>query len=454
MDFQKKQEKYKQEAQADLKKARTAILNDEAYLNQRTVNLKANEDELEKERQRIFAKGLSLDAEIDKYQEKQQSVETSLLEIANLTKAEAQERVLTIFKKNVDKDAVRYLQASREKARHQGRSQAMDIIFQALERYASEAVNEKTTNVVELPNNEMKGRIIGKEGRNLRTFEKLAGVEIIIDDSPNIATVSCFDPIRRAIASEALQALVNDGRIQPVRIEEILHEKKNAINEMIEITGINTIEDLGLTNVPEGLVKTIGRLKYRTSYYQNVLLHSIEVAKLSRTMAAELNLDEQLAARAGLLHDIGKAVDFEAEGSHVKLGVKIATEYDERPEIINAIAAHHDDCKPNSPYGFIVRVADTLSAARPGARLDSVEKYIERMKTLEKICREFAGVKEAYVYQAGRQIRVFVNAKQIDDNQCEVMTFEIKQAIQKQKTIPGDITVTVVREYRVSTTIV
>ena len=352
------------------------------------------------------------------------------------------------IRKDAFTESQKFLEHNRNTTQLKAKQQAVDIIIQALERYATDVVNEKTTTVIEIPSEDMKGRIIGKEGRNIRAFEKYAGVDLIVDETPGIVTVSCFDPIRREIAFQALQKLLIDGRIQPVRIEDVLLETKAMIDDIIIQTGSEVVKELNIFDINNRLVKLIGRLKYRTSFNQNVLAHSIEVAKLAGTIAAELGLETSIAVRSGLLHDIGKALDFEREGSHVTLGVEIANDNNESEAVVNAIAAHHGDAKPTSPYSFIVMIADTLSAARPGARSDTLANFLERMRELEDLCKSVDGVNNAYVFKSGRQIQVMVDPQKVDDNRSNAIAAEISDSIKSNKKIPGDITVTVIREYK------
>jgi len=325
---------------------------------------------------------------------------------------------------------------------------ANSIVAEAIERYASNFIVDKSISYVKLPNDEMKGRIIGKEGRNIKSFEQIAGVDIIIDDTPETIQISSFNPVRREIATRALEDLIKDGRIQPVRIEEILKFHEQEITENFKVDGQQVIDDLKIVDIHPELVSYLGRLKYRTSYGQNVLVHSFEVAKISGLIAAELGLDIQLAKRAGLLHDIGKAADYELEGSHVYNGVLLAKKYQENDIVINAIQSHHGDVAKDNIYSAIVSAADTLSAARPGARNNSLEAFITRIKEIEDLCTAIAGVDKAYAVQAGRQIRVIVDPKVINDYDAHVLAKNIKEKLEKFITIPGDIHITVIRELR------
>ena len=446
-------------AEKEIKKQRQEVTDLENRLVRRDDNLNFREEKLHNKEKQVDDKLNDLNrrtADLDKMQAELQNkidIQTGVLEkVANLTAAEAKEELFEVVKNQTANEMALYIKEQEEEAKAIAGDKAKNIIGQAIQRYSQEETINRTVAVVGLPSEEMKGRIIGREGRNIRAIEQATGVDLIIDDTPETITISCFDPIRREVARLTMEHLIKDGRIQPGRIEEVVQKKTAEINDVIQKAGEEAVFQLGLGRIDREMIRLIGRLRYRYSYGQNVLQHSIEVAHLAGMMAAELGLKQSLAKRAGLLHDIGKAIDFEQEGSHVELGVKVCKKYGENEVVINAIASHHGDVEPDTVIANLVAAADTLSAARPGARYESLENYVNRLEELEKIANSFEGVDKSYAIQAGREIRVMVQPERIDDANCYRIAREIKNRIENELTYPGQVKVNVIRETRVSET--
>lgn len=453
-----KQQVYDMQVQAekDLKDQKNRIQQTENKLTRREDNLNFREENLTVKENKLDEKTKLADdklANLTKLEnELQQKVDhqVAVLErTSNMSQEDARKELMEIVEKRTEKEIASYLREQQEMAEERAADQARTIIANAIQRFSQEETIERTVSVVTLPSEDMKGRIIGREGRNIKAIEQATGVDLIIDDTPDVITVSCFDPIRREIARQSLEILMRDGRIQPGRIEEVVEKVTNELEESIMKIGDEAVFKLGIGRLNKELTRLVGRLRFRYSYGQNVLEHSMEVATFAGIMAAELGLNQPLAKRAGLLHDIGKAIDFEQEGSHVELGAKVAKKYGENPTVINAIESHHGDVPSTGIISELVAAADTLSAARPGARYESMENYIERLEQLEKIATEFDGVEKAYAIQAGREIRVMVQPEKLDDITMVKVAHDMKERIENELTYPGQIKVTLIREVRV-----
>ncbi len=443
------QENRLNQREENLERRDNALTSKENALEQKQDNLSkkiAEQDE------KFLAKQKELDSKAKKLEEKETTIENELSRVASLSIEDAKKELMAKVEDKMEQEVLSYMKNREEEAKEEAEAKAKDILGLAIDKYSQEVVSERTVSSVALPSDEMKGRIIGREGRNIRTLEQMLGVDIIIDDTPEVITVSCFDPIRRETARLALELLIKDGRIQPGRIEEVVEKAKAEVAKSIHEAGINTAFNLGLPRINKELLDYIGRLKYRTSYGQNVLDHSIQVAHLCGIMASELGLDVKLAQRCGLLHDVGKSCDFEMEGSHIELGVRLAKKYGEDDIVINAIEAHHGEVEAKSVYAHLVIAADTLSAARPGARSETLENYIKRLEDLEAICKSFDGVKNSFAMQSGRELRVMVEPDKVNDLDAYKMAREIKDKIEQTMTYPGQIKVAVIRELRAEET--
>lgn len=410
-------------------------------LIEKEKSIEAKNEDANKRLKEIQRKDELLQAKID-------SILVELEKVSNMSVNEARDEIFKRVEAKLSKEIAAFIKNKEEEAKEECNAKAKEMLGMAISKYAQEVTIERTVSVVSLPNDEMKGRIIGREGRNIRSLEQLLGVDLIIDDTPEVITISCFNPIRREIARRSLEYLIKDGRIQPGRIEEIVEKAKGEVDEIINAAGQEAAFKLGISRISKELLHYVGRLKFRTSYGQNVYEHSIEAALLAGTMAAELGLDQNLAKRAGLLHDIGKAVDFEMDGSHVEIGVRLAKKFGESEVVINAIESHHGDVEAKFVISNLVQAADTLSAARPGARSETLENYIKRIEQLEDICKSFEGVSSSYAMQSGREVRVMVIPEKIDDLQAYKLARDIREKIENEMTYPGQIKVSVIREYR------
>ena len=419
----------------------------------KTLNKRLDESKRkEKETSRIKEQ---LTRQVEIFENKQEEVEKvhlkqvkELEKLSGYTKDEAKDQLVQALKDEARTDAMAYIQEIQEEAKLNASKEAKKIVIQSIQRVATEKAVENSVSVFSIDSDEMKGRIIGREGRNIRAIEAATGVEIVVDDTPGAIMLSCFDPIRREIARLSLHQLVADGRIHPARIEEVVAKTKKSLTEEIIETGKRTCIDLGIHGLHPELIKMVGRMKYRSSYGQNLLQHSREVANLCATMASELGLNAKVAKRAGLLHDIGKVPENEPELPHALLGMKIAEKYGEKPDICNAIGAHHDEIEMTTLISPIVQICDSISGARPGARREVVESYIQRIKDLENVALAKDGVTKAYAIQAGRELRVLVESEKVSDKRADELSFEISHQIQTEMTYPGQVKVTVIREKR------
>ena len=445
----------KLDAEKEIKEKKSEIIDSEQRLltrenniDRRDQTLQNREQMLEEKENLLINKQKDIQLEQAKVEEIKNEQIKELEKIAGLTKKQAKDMVLKKVEEMMNLEISVYIKERETEAKLEADKKAKTLMVSCMQKYAGDVANEQTVTVVSLPNDEMKGRIIGREGRNIRTIESVTGVDLIIDDTPEAIVLSSFDPLRREIARVTIEGLIKDGRIHPTRIEELYDKSLKEITSQIREYGESALFDLGLTKVEPELVELIGRLHFRTSYGQNALTHSIEVAHLSGLIAAELGENVVLAKRAGLLHDIGKAIDHEVEGSHVTLGSELARKYGENDIIINAIESHHGDTEATSIISVIVAIADTLSASRPGARNDSLENYIQRLQELENIANSIAGVDKTYAVQAGREIRVIVKPEEVDDLGSYKVARDIKTRIENEMQYPGTIKVTVIRETR------
>ncbi len=438
----------KQEAERDIRERREEVKNTERRLFQKEQNIDRKTESIEKKEENITRKLQSLTDKEKNLDEKIKQQITELERISGCTSEEAKQLLLANLEVEIRHEASAMIKQIESEAKEEGDRRAKEIIVGAIQRCAADHVAETTVSVVPLPSDEMKGRIIGREGRNIRAIEQATGVDLIIDDTPEAVILSGFDPVRREIARIALEKLIVDGRIHPARIEEMVEKATKEVNTTIKAEGEAATFEVGIHNLHPELVKLLGRLKYRTSYGQNVLKHSLEVAHLAGLMAGELGMDVKLAQRAGLLHDIGKALDHEIQGTHVDIGIDVLRKYKESEAVVNAMAAHHGDYEPKSPEAVLIAAADALSAARPGARRETLDTYVKRLEKLEEIANTTPGVESSYAIQAGREIRIIAKPNEVSDDSMALLAREISQKIESELEYPGQIKVNVIRETR------
>ena len=445
--------KAEMEKQANARNAK--IQSAEAKLKQREMQLSQQQQDLQKKKSETDAIRANLDTQLEMVEKKKQELEKlhkseveRLEHLSGISAEEAKERLVESLKEEAKTQAASYINDIMDDAKMTANKEAKRIVIQSIQRVATETAIENSVTVFHIESDEIKGRIIGREGRNIRALEAATGVEIIVDDTPEAIVLSAFDPVRREIARLTVERLINDGRIHPARIEEMVEKAKKEVENQIREAGEAAVFETNQHGIHHELVKLLGRLKYRTSYGQNVLKHSIEVSHLAGLMAAELGADVQLAKRAGLLHDIGKAVDHEAEGTHVTLGGELARKYHESPDVVHCILAHHNDVEPQTVEAVLVQAADAISAARPGARRESLENYIKRLEKLEEIATSFPGVEKCYAIQSGREVRIMVKPDDVTDDGTKILAKEIAKRIEKEMEYPGQIRVNVIRETR------
>ena len=436
------------EKRIELQKMEQRLNQKDELLNKKDNNLLKKNEELEQQKRELDKKIESINQKQEKIDKEFESVVAKLEEISGLTKEEAKQQLSDSILDETRRDVAVQVRNMEQEAKDEADKKAKDIISLAIQRCATDHASEITVSVVPLPSDDMKARIIGRDGRNIRALENATGIELVVDDTPEVVIVSGFDPVRREVARIALEKLIADGRIHPARIEETVEKVRKDLDVQIKEAGEAAMFEVGLFGIHPELIKLLGRLKFRTSYGQNVLQHSLEVAHLAGLMASELGVDVNLAKRGGLLHDIGKAVDFEVEGTHIQIGTDLAKKYKESKNVINCIQAHHGDVEPKCIEAVLVQAADAISGARPGARRETTTNYVKRLEQLETISSSFKGVDKAYAIQAGREVRVVVKPEQIDDSQAMFLAKDIAKKIESEMEYPGQIKVNVIREYR------
>ena len=443
MNSRKELDQEIKERRGEVQKQESRLIQKEENLERRSENFEKKEREIERELQDIE----NQKEEIKKLHD-QEVIE--LQKIASLTREEAKKKLLSEMDKELTAEKAALIREKEQKAKETAIKQAKEILCYSIQKCAADHSQETTVSIVSLPNDDMKGRIIGREGRNIKALETLTGIDLIIDDTPEAVVLSGFDPLRREVAKIALEKLIDDGRIHPAKIEEMVEKAKEEVENTIKEEGERAVLETGVIGLHPDIVKLLGKLKYRTSYGQNVLNHSIEVSNLARIMADELGLDPKLARRAGLLHDIGKALDHDMEGTHVEIGVEVLKKYKENPLVINAVEAHHGDVEPQTLEAVLVQAADAISASRPGARRETLEAYIKRLQNLEEIADSFDGVEKSFAIQAGREVRILVKPDKISDDQMTILARDVSKRIEDEMDYPGQIKVNVIRETRVA----
>jgi ribonuclease Y len=441
------------ETVAEIRQNQARLAKREDNLDRKLEKIGEREGKLDRREADFKRTEAALEAERQEVERSRTQVKARLQEVSGLTEEQARERFFEEVRQENEHEANVLTQKMLEEAEAQARQRSREITLQAIQRYAAEHVADSTVRAVRIPSDDMKGRIIGREGRNIRTLERATGVDILVDDTPGVIAVSCFDPIRRAIAGEALQTLVADGRVHPARIEEVVNKVTKEMGERVLKHGQESVMEANIRGLHPKIVEAMGKLHFRTSYGQNVLRHSVEVAYVSQIIAEQLGLDGAIARRAGFLHDIGKAMDHEMEGGHPAIGMEFARKYGEKSDaVLNAIGGHHGDIPATTPYTPIVQAADAISGARPGARRESMEMYVKRLEQLEEIAKEEPSVTEAHAIQAGREVRVIVDAKKADDAEAFAIARRIADKVEQEMTFPGEIKVTVLREVRAEAT--
>ena len=442
MNSRKELDQEIKERRGEVQKQEARLIQKEESLERRSESFEKREQELEKRADEIE----NVRADVEQLHNEQLE---KLQQIARLTIDEAKSKLLKEVEKDITSEKAAIIREAEQKAKEDSNKNARELLTYAIQKCAADHSQETTVSIVSLPSDDMKGRIIGREGRNIKALETLTGVDLIIDDTPEAVVLSGFDPLRREVAKIALEKLIDDGRIHPAKIEEMVEKAKQEVEETIKSEGERAVLETGVIGLHPDLVKLIGKLKYRTSYGQNVLNHSIEVSNLARIMAEELELDPKLARRAGLLHDIGKALDHDMEGTHVEIGVEVLKKYKENPLVINAVEAHHGDVEPQTLEAVLVQAADAISASRPGARRETLEAYIKRLQNLEEIADSFEGVEKSFAVQAGREVRIIVKPDKISDDEMTILAREVSKKIENEMDYPGQIKVNIIRETRV-----